>query len=156
MNHNILKHASNFSIDFNWLIICIAELHFIAAHLPYSKFPSAWYIDIFLFRTFNANSWLGPWIGLSKSEDKCPSGYSGFECERRGWRWEDDTPYLYPSWHKWWKSSPSRQELCAGLHSDDGTWFSRECSNRLPYVCEKGMIFSMFKHCCIVYFDDPF
>ena len=140
MNHNIfVSMPLTSAVDFHWLIRCIAVLHFITAHLHYGKLPFACYIDTFLFRSLNANSWLIPWIGLSKSEDKCPSGDSGLDCRSRGWRWEDDTPYLYPSWHKWRKNSPGSQRLCARLYSDDGTWLGGECSELLSYVCEKGM-----------------
>ena len=111
------------------------------------KFPSGCYFDISSFRAHIANTLINPWIGLSKSGHKCaPKSLhlledEDFECRRRDWRWEDDTQYMYLSWHKWGKRSPIVWDLCAGLWAYDGSWFGAKCSEIRPYICEKGMSF---------------
>ena len=83
-------------------------------------------------------------IGLS-SVNNCPSDDCGLEFFRRGWRWEDDTPYLNPTWHKWDESEPdSSKFLCACVSPAwGGKWISDDCSLELPYICEKGMKFTL-------------
>ena len=84
-------------------------------------------------------------IGLSKPQDDCPEHEffdTAIECRRRGWKWEDDTVYLYPHGHKWMDHSPHSRDLHAALNVKNGEWLSVGSSRELPYVCEKGKIFS--------------
>ena len=54
------------------------------------------------------------------------------------WQWEDGTLYDFTNWHT---TQPSNfnTEKCARFHGD-GKWYDNICSDRLYFICKKGMV----------------